>query len=223
MRHQIHLTTTGSLTEECRVGLPIGNVRYDGLTLKLKHVVCPKVWLIAEITAAVTANGQAYNMPTITSVSQLINWLDSLDTGGRVMHVFYSNFEFEVCTLHAVTLHADLTSLLKLSTTIAANTCVSSHVDPATWPVLQRGYQIRMKTSGLRGMSISANSTDVDDAEIIGQLLPDQDCSRCSQLAFVKEPRCFYVEAYYINSDMSYTIVPLAAAQAFEVVLEIDS
>ena len=101
------------------------DVNWSGHRLRVTEVKLPPVPILEAIDIAVTdtVTNSGYDMPAIYSLSELVNWFDSLtnpQTGARIMYAFYLTLEFEVCIAGAaaITLDAGLAALLKRPTTI---------------------------------------------------------------------------------------------------------
>ena len=98
--------------------------------VKLKYFHLPKLPLLDAFQDAVTTPGGASNIPPVSSIDALCNELDSITHGGnRILYCWYNKSEFEICTVApVVTLSAAFAALLKMPTTLAANTCYSSSI-----------------------------------------------------------------------------------------------
>lgn len=220
---QTHLIRTGTETQnKCSAGINVREKNIAGKKMRIARVKVPAVPIIAPLPAAVVSGADTFNMPAIHSMSELVNFFDSLIVGGsRIAYAYYSNNEFELCTVPAVSLNAQLQLLLKFPATISAGTCVSSHVDPSTWAPVFRGYSIQMIGSGTDG--IRTDLANALAAETVAVLGPTADCSQTPWLRFKQPPRGFYFSAYYRNFDETLSLDPiyLADTDTFEVAIEV--
>ena len=219
---QTHLIRTGVETKnKCAAGINVRQKNLTGKKMRIVSVKVPSVPIIAALPAAVVS-GNTFDLPAIHSMSELVNFFDFMIVGGsRIAHAYYSNNEFELCSVTALNLHAILQLLLKLPATIPAGTCWSSHVDPSTWAPVHRGYSIQMIGSGTDG--IRTDLTNVLAAETVAVLGPTADCSQTPWLRFKQPPQGFYFSAYYRNFDETLPLDPidLADTDTFEVAIEV--
>jgi len=215
----------------CQAGVttPYG-VNWNGHTIRVTDVKLPPVPIIAVIAAAVTdtVTAQTYDMPAIGSMSELLNWFDSLTTpaGARIFYAFYSNNEFELCTsTNAITINAGLAALLKFPVALTGSSCTSSYIDVATFAPLYKGYVVKLVGSEVHGIHARDVVSEVDSPEAVEQtvaiLNADQDCSRTPQLSFRTRPNNVYTKVYYRDLNNTLTMVPLDDAEYFEVVYDL--
>ena len=233
-RHQIRVSNDGeNAPGVCQGGVTVPtDVNWSGHRLRVTEVKLPPVPILEAIDIAVTdtVTNSGYDMPAIYSLSELVNWFDSLtnpQTGARIMYAFYLTLEFEVCIAGAaaITLDTGLAALLKLPTTIPAAACLSSHVDPATWAPVYRGYVVKLVGNQVYGIHTMDRIDDVASQEAgeqtVAMLNADQDCSRTPQLSIRNRPNNLYTKVYYRNLDNSLIQVPLDTADYFEVVYDL--
>jgi len=126
------LDVQGSLgtVEQSIPVVPIG----PATQIRLKYFHFPDLPLLDEFVDAVTVNGEAFTIPAVSSIEQLVNELDSLVQGvTRVCYVWYNFSEFEICVgTQAVTLSAAFAAVVKLPTALVANTCYSTSLYEST-------------------------------------------------------------------------------------------
>ena len=177
-----------------------------------------------------TVTIETYDMPAIGSMSELLNWFDSLTTpaGARIFYAFYSNNEFELCTsTNAITINAGLAALLKFPVALTGSSCTSSYIDVATFVPLYKGYLVKLVGSEVHGIHSRDIVSDVDSPEAVEQtvaiLNADQDCSRTPQLSFRTRPNNVYTKVYYRDLNNTLTMVPLDTADYFEVVYDLTN
>ena len=231
-RHQIRVSSDGENSAGvCQGGVttPYG-VNWSGHTIRVTDVKLPPVPIIEAIEIAVTdtVTNEEYDMPAIYSMSELVNWFDSLthsQTGGRMIYAFYALNEFEVCiAINPIALDPGLAALLKFPTTIPVN-CFSSHVDVATFAPVYKGYVVKLVGSEVHGIHSRDIVSDVSSPEAVEQtvaiLNADQDCSRTPQLSFRTRPNNVYTKVYYRDLNNTLTMVPLDDAEYFEVVYDL--
>ena len=110
------------------VEVPVLNPLSTENALRLKYLHLPDLPLLDAIPAALTVNSEDFDLPAVSSIEDLVNNLDSLAQGGnRVCYVWYNGHEFELCVgTQDITLDAALAAILKLPSTLTANTCYSS-------------------------------------------------------------------------------------------------
>jgi len=226
MSHQIHLIRTGSASSNvCSAGVPtpLGITKlWTDKKIRVVDATLPKIPIIFELPGAVVSGGATFDMPVIYTMSGLVNFFDGLTVGGvRIAYAFYSNNEFELCTTAALTLAPFLAGFLKYPTSVAQNTCLSSHVDVAEWPSMYTGYSIQLVGSGVRG--ITTDLTTFENHQTVAVLGPTADCSQTPWLKFENTPTSFYASVYFINVDgtVGPLAVPLADVDTFEVVIEV--
>ena len=103
--------------------------------VKLRYFHFPDLPLLDAYVGAVVVTNQTFDIAAVSSIQHLVEELDGLrwyngaspPEPERVFYAWYNSSEFEICTgSNAVTLSAAFASLLKLPTTLAANTCYSS-------------------------------------------------------------------------------------------------
>ena len=84
----------------------------------------PDLPLLDAFTGGFTVDEEAFDIPAVSSIEELVYHLDSLVTGGnRVCYVWYDGAEFEICTgTNGITLSVAFAAVLKMPTTLAANT-----------------------------------------------------------------------------------------------------
>ena len=111
-----------------QVEVPLLNPLSSENALRLKYFHMPDLPLLDAFTAGFTVNSEPLDIPAVSSVEELVDHLDSLVQGGnRVCYVWYNSHEFEICAgTQAITLSAAFAAVLKLPTTLTANTCYSS-------------------------------------------------------------------------------------------------
>ena len=97
-------------------------------TVRVKYFHFPALPLLDEFDEALAVNNELYTVPASSSIEDIVNVLDSFVQGGnRVAYVWYSGTEFEICAgINDITLSAEFATVLKLPTTLTANTCYSS-------------------------------------------------------------------------------------------------
>ena len=206
-------------------------VNWKGHRVRVSEVKLPAIPIIAGIAIAVRDNvtNEEYDMPAMHSMSELVNWFDFLtnpQTGARIMYAFYANNEFEVCTgVNPITLNAGLAALLKFPTAIAANTCLSSHVDVATFAPLYRGYVVKLIGTALHAIHTGEYVADLESQEVyeqtVAEIGADQDCSRTPELSFRTRPQSFHTKVLFRNNDGSLSYIPLDDESYFEVVFDL--
>ena len=120
----------GLATVEIRLTDPLSSEN----SVRLKYLHLPDLPLLDAQTDAISVNSEEFSVPAVSSIQELVNFLDSLSQGGnRVCYVWYNNHEFELCVgTQAITLNAGFAALIKLPTTLAANTCYSSSLYEST-------------------------------------------------------------------------------------------
>ena len=96
--------------------------------LRLKYSHLPDLPLLDAFSGGFTVNGEVFDIPAVSSIQELLGILDSLVQGNsRVCYVWYNCHEFEICTgTQNITVGAAFAAVLKLPTTLVANTCYSS-------------------------------------------------------------------------------------------------
>lgn len=117
--------TAGEVTQSFPIaaqGLGVNN------TVRLKYFHLPALPLLDEFKDAVTVNSQLYTIPASSSIEDIVNVLDNFVQGtSRVAYCWYSGSEFEICAgTQNITLSAAFATVLKLPTTLVANSCYSS-------------------------------------------------------------------------------------------------
>ena len=235
-RHQIRVSSVGANSQGACQGSVTAptDINWNGHRVRVSSVTLPAVPILAAIEIAVTdtVTNSGYDMPDIYSLSELVNWFDSLtnpQTGARIMYAFYLTKEFEVCIAGAaaITLDAGLAALLKLPTTIPAAACLSSHVDPATWTPLYRGYVVKLIGTEIFAIHTGEYISDDDSNDMyeqtVAEIGTDQDCSRTPQLSFRTRPQSFSTRVYFREMDGSLSLVPLGDSEYFEVALDLIS
>ena len=226
MNHQIHLIRTGlESANSCTAGVPIPSTlrRFPGAKLRVVDVTLPRIAIIGPLTAAVTIGASTFDLPAIFSMEQLVHFFDDIVyNGSRAAYAFWSNSEFELCTVPAMTFNPILRGFLKFPTTVSAGICVSSHIGVAEWPKQYNGYSVQMVGSGVRG--ITTDATTFELSETVALLGQDADCSKTPWLEFVDVPLSFYASVFFRNIDGSIGPhpVPLGDSETFEVVIEIQ-
>jgi len=97
-------------------------------SLRLKYFHLPDLPLLDAFTGGFTVNEEVFDIPAVSSVEELVYHLDSLVTGlNRVCYVWFDGNEFTICAgTNAITVSAAFAAVLKLPTTLAANTCYSA-------------------------------------------------------------------------------------------------
>ncbi len=97
-------------------------------TVRLKYFHFPALPLLDEFTEALTVNSEVFDVPASSSIEDIVNVLDNFVQGGnRVAYCWYSGSEFEICAgTQNITLSAAFAAILKLPTTLVANSCYSS-------------------------------------------------------------------------------------------------
>ena len=97
-------------------------------SIRLKYFHFPGLPLLDLFPAGVTVGGVAHDILPVSSIPQLVNRMDAIThNASRVFFCFYNAHEFELCTGgNAVTLSAGLAAVLKMGTTLQANSCYSS-------------------------------------------------------------------------------------------------
>ena len=108
--------------------IPISPINAD-TRVRLKYFHFPDLPLLDAYVDAVTANSETFTIPAVSSIEQLVNELDSLaDVNGvRICYVWYNFSEFELCVgPQAMTLTQAFADVVKLPTTLTANTCYST-------------------------------------------------------------------------------------------------
>ena len=234
-KHQIRVSNDGENSAGvCQGGVatPYG-VNWSGHNIRVTDVKLPPVPIIDALPAAVTdtVTTQTYDLPTIGSMSELLNWFDSLthpQTGARVLYAFYSNNEFELCTsTNAITINAGLAAVLKFPVALTGSSCTSSYIDVATFVPLYKGYVVKLVGSEVYGIHTRDRVSDIESPEALEQTVAiikaDQDCSRTPQLSYRTRPNNFYTKVYYRQMDDILIQVPLGAAEYFEVVYDLSN
>lgn len=119
--------------------------------VKLKYLHLPDLPLLDAFVDAVECNSVKFLITQTSSVEQLVDILDGLVQNSlRVCYVWYSGHEFEICAgTQNITLSADFAAVLKLPTTLVANTCYSSSVYTKSVSVYSH-YSVVVR--GTRGM-----------------------------------------------------------------------
>ncbi len=224
MSHQIHLIRTGLETaNSCTAGVPVpSSLRWQGVSMRIVDVTLPRIAIIGPLTAAVTIGASTFDLPAIYSMDQLVHFFDDiLYNGVRAAYAFWSNSEFELCTVPAMTFAATLGGFLKFPVTVPAGTCVSSHIGIAELDREHTGYSVQMIGSGVRG--ITTDATTFELSETVALLGHDADCSKTPWLQFVGTPLSFYASVFFRNFDGSIGPypVPLPDTETFEIVIEI--
>ena len=99
-------------------------------SIRLKYSHLPDLPLLDAFTGGFTVDEEVFNIPSMSSIQELVDHLDSLVTGtDRVCYVWYNGHEFEICVgTNAITVSAAFAAVLKLPTTLAASTCYSSSI-----------------------------------------------------------------------------------------------
>ena len=225
----IHLIKTGISRAagqgQCVAGISRPqHTRWIGRKMRIVDVKVPAVPILGPQVAAVQQGGNSFDMPAINSMSELVHFFDGLTVNSvRIAYAFYSNNEFELCTTAAITIAPYLAGFLKYPTSVAANVCLSSYVDPAMWPGLYQGYSIQMTGSGTDG--ITTDLTHRLSHETVAILDRTADCSLTPWLDFKNVPRAFCVSAYYRNLDGTVPEVPIALPDdsTFEVVIQVTA
>ena len=97
-------------------------------SIRLKYSHLPDLPLLDAFTAGFTADEEVFDIPAVSSVEELVYHLDSLVTGGeRVCYVWFDGNELTVCAgTNAITVSAAFAAVIKMPTTLAANTCYSA-------------------------------------------------------------------------------------------------
>jgi len=227
MRHQIRIHKTG--VDFCEGGIDFNIAQFRSSSIRVSDVKLPPLGIIRAVAAAVTdqVTNATYDLPDIISISDLVNWFDSLvkQGGGRVAYSFYGNNEFELCTdANAITLHADFAAFLKLPTVIGASTCMSAYIDPATMTPVFRGYVVTVLGHSVRGIDYPVDPVERPIAESAVAILDvDQDCSRTPKLSFLAKPLGLAVRVYIRNLDNSLTLLPIDRGDEFQVVFDVDA
>ena len=214
----------------CQGGVPLPfGVHWSEQTVRVSAVTLPAVPIIAEIAVAVTVSAITYAMPDIHSISELVNWFDSLVyQGTRILNAFYNNNEYELCTAASgITLNAGLATLLKFPAVIAANACLSSYIDPDTFTPLYKGYVVKLVGRDVFGIHTHEVISDALSPESLEETIAvigsDQDCSKTPQLSFRTRPVDFFTKVYFRGSDNTLTQVSLDTAEYFEVVFDLSN
>jgi len=229
MSQQIHLIKRGISRAagqgQCIAGISRpDHTSWFGRKMRVVDVKVPPVPILGPLTAAVLQGGNSFDMPVINTMSELVHFFDGLTVNAvRIAYAFYSNNEFELCTTAAITIAPFLAGFLKYPTSVAANVCLSSHVDPDMWPGLYNGYSIQMAGSGTDG--ITTQLTNGLSHETVAILDKTADCSSTPWLDFKHVPRAFFVSAYYRNADGTVPEIPIALPDdsTFEVVIDVAS
>ena len=210
-------------------------VNWKGHRVRVSEVKLPAIPIIAAIEIAVTdtVTNEEYDMPAMHSMSELVNWFDSLihpQTGARIMYAFYANNEFEVCiAVNPIALDPGLAALLKFPTTIPvtaqSSSCLSSHVDVATFAPLYRGYVVKLIGTALHAIHTGEYVADLESQEVyeqtVAEIGADQDCSRTPELSFRTRPQSFHTKVLFRNNDGSLSYIPLDDESYFEVVFDL--
>lgn len=220
---QIHLTRTGTESfNKCAAGFSVSEFpsKWVGRTLRVSKVKIPALEIIVPTFSAVTCGATTYHLDGIRSMGDLMNFFDSLVYNGtRLLYAFYSNNEFELCTTQAIVLNGYLAGLLKLPVNIAAGVCLSSHVDPATFPPLWLGYSVQVN-DGIRGMF-----TDVSPREhnqTLAILDASANCDHTPTLVFETVPSSIFVEIFRITADGGLGELTVADSERFEITLDVN-
>ena len=110
------------------VEVPLKQPLSNENSVRLRYSHLPDLPLLDAFTAGFTADEENFDIPAVSSIQELVYHLDSLVTGGnRVCYVWYDGAEFEICTgTNGITLSVAFAAVLKMPTTLAANTCYSS-------------------------------------------------------------------------------------------------
>ena len=110
------------------VEVPLKQPLSNENSVRLRYSHLPDLPLLDAFTAGFTADEEIFDIPAVSSIQELVYHLDSLVTGGnRVCYVWYDGAEFEICTgTNGITLSVAFAAVLKMPTTLAANTCYSS-------------------------------------------------------------------------------------------------
>ena len=110
------------------VEVPLKQPLSNENSVRLRYSHLPDLPLLDAFTGGFTADEENFDIPAVSSIQELVYHLDSLVTGGnRVCYVWYDGAEFEICTgTNGITLSVAFAAVLKMPTTLAANTCYSS-------------------------------------------------------------------------------------------------
>ena len=110
------------------VEVPLKQPLSNENSVRLRYSHLPDLPLLDAFTGGFTVDEEVFDIPVVSSIQELVYHLDSLVTGGnRVCYVWYDGAEFEICTgTNGITLSVAFAAVLKMPTTLAANTCHSS-------------------------------------------------------------------------------------------------
>ena len=116
------------------VEIPLVSPLSSENSIRLKYLHLPDLPLLDAQTDVITVNSEDFSVPAVSSIQELVNYLDSLAQGGnRVCYVWYNNHEFELCVgTQDITLAAAFAAIIKLPATLTANTCYSSSLYEST-------------------------------------------------------------------------------------------
>ena len=153
------------------VEVPVKQPLSSENSVRLKYSHLPDLPLLDAFAAGFTVNSEAFDIPAVSSIEELVYHLDSLVTGGaRVCYVWFDGSEFEICTgTNAITLSTAFAAVLKMPTTLAANTCYSSSLYESKISLYSH-YAVAIKN--VRGMW-DGNEYD----EVIAKIRRDNDVS----------------------------------------------
>ena len=153
------------------VEVPLKQPLSNENSVRLRYSHLPDLPLLDAFTAGFTADEENFDIPAVSSIQELVYHLDSLVTGGnRVCYVWYDGAEFEICTgTNGITLSVAFAAVLKMPTTLAANTCYSSSLYESKISLYSH-YAVAIKN--VRGMW-DGNEYD----EVIAKIRRDNDVS----------------------------------------------
>ena len=154
-----------------------------------------------------------FDIPAVSSVEELVYHLDSLVQGGnRVCYVWFDGSEFEICTgTQAITVSAAFAYVLKMPTTLAANTCYSSSVYENTISLYSH-YAVAIKN--VRGMW---DGSEFD--EVIAKIRRDNDVSHAHTHYFRGSVMALDVRILTVKRDG--TIAEYTAPEIWSIGLEV--
>ena len=153
------------------VELPVKQPLSSENSVRLKYSHLPDLPLLDEFVGGFTVDEEGFDIPAVSSIEELVYHLDSLVQGGnRVCYVWYDGSEFEICTgTNAITISAAFAAVLKMPTTLAANTCYSSSLYESKISLYSH-YAVAIKN--VRGMW-----DGVEYDEVIAKIRRDNDVS----------------------------------------------
>lgn len=158
--------------------IPISPINAD-TQVRLKYFHFPDLPLLDAHADAVTVGAETFTIPAVSSIRQLVNELDSLAVanGTRICYVWYNFSEFELCVgPTAMTLTQAFADVVKLPTTLAANTCYSTSLYE---PQISLYSHYAVQISGVKGFF-----SDNDYNTVIAKVRRDGDLSAAHTHSF---------------------------------------